>query len=431
MMLACTLYGQQHGTPVLTRAVNVGEGWAGNSVNTVVFRKNSLTSLDSIQVISYYDKDGFIVLGKRRLKDSLWEIKRTRYKGTVTDAHRSISIALDGQGYLHMAWDQHGNPLRYCRSLSPFSLELGPELSMTGQKEGKVTYPEFYRMPDGSLLFFYRDGSSGNGNLVINKYHLAEQNWSVLQDNLIDGEKSRNAYWQACVDSKGYIHLSWVWRESPDVASNHDLCYAVSKDGGNSWEKSTGKKYLTTITQATAEIICVIPQRSELINQTSMYADEQGRIFIATYWKGVGDVPQYQLVYRGGKNWKREDLGFRKTFFSLSGQGTKKIPVSRPQVISWKKGRKTFAALIFRDEERGAMVSIASAELKRNVTWRISDLPTGSAGDWEPTYDTDLWKKKKVLQLFVQAVVQADAEGVVKAAPSMVYVLECRFAGQK
>ncbi len=427
MLLAGTLYGQQHGTPVLTRAVNVGKGWAGNSVNTVVFRKNSLTSLDSFQVISYYDTDGFIVLGKRKLKDSLWEVKRTRYKGTVTDAHRSISIALDGQGYLHMAWDQHGNPLRYCRSISPFSLELGPELPMTGKNEGKVTYPEFYRMPDGSLLFFYRDGSSGNGNLVINKYHLAEQNWSVLQDNLIDGEKSRNAYWQACVDSMGYIHVSWVWRESPDVASNHDLCYAVSKDGGNSWEKSTGEKYTIPVTQATAEIICAIPQRSELINQTSMYADGSGNVYIATYHKGRGKMPQYQLVYRSGKRWKQSDLGFRKTGFSLSGQGTKKIPVSRPQVIAWHQGSKQIAALIFRDEERGAQVSIALTRLSGKIKWRITDLPGGTMGDWEPTYDTDLWKNKLLLHIFIQPVFQADAEGVVKTEPTQVKVLECHF----
>jgi hypothetical protein len=302
---------------------------------------------------------------------------------------------------------------------------------MTGKKEGKVTYPEFYRMPDGSLLFFYRDGSSGNGNLIINKYHPAEQNWSVLQDNLIDGEKSRNAYWQACVDIKGYIHVSWVWRESPDVASNHDLCYAVSKDGGKTWEKSSGEKYRTTITQSSAEIICVIPQRSELINQTSMYADETGKIFIATFWKGKNGVPQYQLICRIGNKWKRDELGFRKTFFSLSGQGTKKIPVSRPQVISWSEGRKTFAAILFRDEERGAVVSVASAEMKRRIRWIISDFPTGTTGDWEPSYDTDLWKKDKVLQLFVQTVIQADAEGVVKAAPSMVKVLECRVGSQK
>ncbi len=417
----------QPGIPVVIRVTNAGEGWAGNSVNTVVFRKNSLASFKGIQMISYYDADGFVILGKRNLGDSNWELKRTRYKGTVTDAHRSISIALDGDGYLHMTWDHHNNRLRYCRSLEPFSLELSNEMPMTGNHEAKVTYPEFYRMPDGGLLFFYRDGGSGNGNLIINKYNPAEKTWSRLQDNLIDGEGSRNAYWQACVDFKGAIHVSWVWRESPDVASNHDLCYAVSKDGGLTWEKSTGEKYSIPVRQSSAEIICTIPQRSELINQTSMYADEKGKIFIASYWNGKGNVPQYQLVYRTGNKWINNDPGFRTKDFSLSGQGTKKIPVSRPQVISWNKGRKSFAAFVFRDEERGYAVSVASARLKKKIKWRVTDLPGGSTGDWEPTYDTDLWKKEQRLHLFVQPVIQADAEGVMKAAPSMVKVLECRF----
>ena len=211
------------------------------------------------------------------------------------------------------------------------------------------------------------------------------------------------------------------------MASNNDLCYAVSKDGGQTWEKSTGEKYAIPVTQASAEIICTIPQRSELINQTSMYVDGKGKIFIASYWKGQGDLPQYQLVYRTSNQWKQMDLAFRKTKFSLSGQGTKKIPVSRPQVIAWQRGRKNFAALIFRDEDRGAVVSVVSAQLKKKMKWHITDLPGGSTGDWEPSYDTDLWKRENILHLFVQPVFQADAEGVMKQPPSGVKVLECHF----
>ena len=43
---------------------------------------------------------------------------------------------------------------------------------MTGKDEDDVTYPEFYRMPDGDLLFAYRSGASGRGNLVLNRYDL-------------------------------------------------------------------------------------------------------------------------------------------------------------------------------------------------------------------------------------------------------------------
>jgi hypothetical protein len=416
----------QTGKSLPAKLISVGEGWAGNSVNTVIFRKNAITSLNGIQFISYYDADGYVILGKRTITDSNWVLSKTRYKGRISDAHRSISIALDGQGFLHMAWDHHGNKLRYCRGLQPFSLELGEELPMTGQLEDNVTYPEFYRLPDGRLLFFYRDGSSGNGNLVINIYSAAEHQWTRLQQNLLNGEGQRNAYWQVCVDDKGYIHISWVWRESPDVASNHDLCYAVSKDAGKSWEKSTGEKYSIPITTATAEVISAIPQRSELINQTSMYAGK-GQVFIATYHSGSKGVPQYQLIYNTGRQWKKNDLGFRNTGFSLSGQGTKKIPVSRPQVISWNKGNKLFTALVFRDQERGAVVSIATARIKRKLSWTITDLQGTAAGDWEPSYDVDLWKQNRQLHLFFQPVSQADAEGVVNARPTLVSVLEYHF----
>jgi len=39
------------------------------------------------------------------------------------------------------------------------------------------------------------------------------------------------AYWKMCTDSGGTLHLSWVWRETGDVATNHDMAYAKSSDG--------------------------------------------------------------------------------------------------------------------------------------------------------------------------------------------------------
>ena len=98
---------------------------------------------------------------------------------------------------------------------------------MTGVDEGDVTYPEFYPLTDGDLLFVYRSGSSGRGNLVMNRYSLKDHKWARVQDVLIDGEDKRNAYWQLYVDEKGTIHLSWVWRETWQVETNHDLATRV------------------------------------------------------------------------------------------------------------------------------------------------------------------------------------------------------------
>jgi hypothetical protein len=405
--------------------VNVDSGWANNSVNATIFRKNSLVTFRNWQYIAYYNKNGFVVLGKRKLGSDKWQLKQTPYKGNFSDAHNVISIMVDGEGYLHMAWDHHNNPLHYVRSKQPGSLELSSEIPMTGKLENKVSYPEFYRMPNGNLLFLYRDGGSGNGSLVLNQYDTKTKTWKQLHSNLIDGEGQRSAYWQACIDVKGTIHLSWVWRETPDVASNHDMAYACSKDGGLSWQKSNGEKYQLPINANNAEYAFRIPQKSELINQTSMFADSEGHPYIATYWREENSkIPQYHLVYKTNDGWKKEVIDFRKTEFSLSGAGTRKIPISRPQIVAWKTGKNLSAALIFRDEERG---SKASAAINKNIgkeKWSIVDLTQTSVGSWEPTYDTELWKGKSLLHLFVQSVEQADAEGQVKIPAQMIQVVE-------
>lgn len=403
--------------------VPIAEGWASNSVNVTVFRKNSLVTYKDTQFIAYYDPDGFLTLGKRKLNSKEWTIHKTRYIGNVNDAHNSISIMVDGDGYLHVSWDHHGHPLRYAKSIAPYSLELSDKISMTGSNDGNVTYPEFFRLPDGDIIFMYRDGQSGRGNLVLNRYTTKNKQWKQIQGNLINGENQRNAYWQACVDNKGTIHLSWVWRETWDVSTNHDMCYARSKDGGKTWENSLGEKYHLPINAANAEYAVKIPQNSELINQTSITTDEKGHPYIATYWRlHDSDIPQYHILYHNGKIWNDLNLDFRKTPFTLKGGGTKYIPISRPQIVA-DNGK---IHLIFRDVERDNKVSVAICENIKKNDWKICDLTDFGVGSWEPSFDTELWKAKNILHLFVQKVTQVDGGGKANTDPQLIQVLEIK-----
>jgi hypothetical protein len=401
----------------------IGIGWARTSVNTVVFRKNSLVSDGDAQYAAFYDTDGFVMLAKRE-KGKKWKTERTPYKGNVADAHNSISIATDGSGFLHVTWDHHTSKLRYAKSVSPGSLQLTREIQMTGVNEDEVTYPEFHRLPSGDLLFFYRSGESGEGNLIINRYDHRKKSWTQIQSNLIDGEGERNAYWQAYVDTKGVIHMSWVWRETWDVSTNHDLCYAKSRDQGVTWERSDGSRYKLPITQANAEYALRIPQNSELINQTSMCADAQGRPFIASYWRTNSEaLPQYFLVWHNGQQWTSMQVSDRKTGFSLRGAGTKKIPIARPQVIVDPHGREVL--MIFRDNDRGSKVSLARID-PATKKWSNIDLTDTGVGDWEPTYDTERWKKEGLLDIFVQRTGQGDSEKQVDLMPQPVVILGYR-----
>jgi len=405
--------------------VDVAEGWANNSVNAVVFRKNSLVTHGDTQFIAFYDKDGYVVLGKRTLGATSWALKRSDYRGNAADAHNSISIMVDGAGYLHMAWDHHNHALRYVRSVGPGMLALTDKMAMLGKDESSVSYPEFYRLADGNLLFFYRNGASGKGDLVINRYDLASGAWTRLHSQLISGEGRRNAYWQTFVDHQGTLHLSWVWRESPDVASNRDMAYARSRDGGRTWEQSDGRVYTLPITAASADYAARIPQNSELINQTAMAADRHGNPVIASYWRDPGsNVPQYQLLYHSGGAWSRWNLGFRTLAFSLSGQGTKAIPISRPQLMLNVDSEQPAGLLVFRDQERGGKVSVVRIDNLHERRWSVHDLTESAVGAWEPSFDTELWRRRGELNLFVQEVRQVDAEGKATVAPTMVRVLQ-------
>lgn len=395
------------------RSVDVAEGWASTPVNAAIFRRNSLCTHEGEQYVSFYNAEGSMVIGKRKLSAGDWTLNDTGYHGNVRDAHNIISMAVDGDGFLHVAFDHHDDSLHYCRSIAPGSLELGPMESMVGFNEIDVTYPEFYSMPDGDLLFVYRSGGSGHGDMVINRYSTAEQKWTNVQDVLIDGEVRRSAYWQLCVDSGGTIHLSWVWRETMEVETNHDLCYARSRDGGVTWESSKGEQYQLPITQETAEVVWPVPQGQDLINQTSMTADPEGNPYIATYWRDEeDDIPRYRVIWNDGNGWYQSIVPGSDRPFNL---GSGNAPISRPQLVA-EDGR---AIMVFRSAARGNRVTIASTKDIRKGRWTVRDITGYSVHNWEPTIDSELWRQSGQLHIFVQ-----DCGPESDATFSMIKVLE-------
>ena len=403
--------------------IKVGTGFSGNSINTAIFRKNSIASHNGIQYISYYDKHGHVILGKRQLGKTEWTLKKQPFKSKIKDAHNIISIEVDGDGYIHMAYGMHARKLNYAVSCAPGSLHMISQSSMDGKEEYSITYPEFYRLPTGDLIFVYRSGKSGNGNIVMKRYVTKDKRWHTISESIIDGNGARNAYWQMCVDKSGKIHISWVWRETSDVSTNHDLCYACSDDYGLSWYKSDGTPYSLPITMETAETIVRIPQNSSLMNQGGIDVNSAGHPYICTYWQKSPTSPlQYHVVWFNGTEWNITDMGNKKTSFALKGTGTKKASISRPCIIC--NDNKVY--VLFRDEDRGSVVSLACTDNIGRGEWEFIDLTQFSVDAWEPTIDTDLWKENKTLNIFVQNVFQLDGNDrkVPFRKSTPVYILE-------
>lgn len=404
------------------RMSTVGMGWASSSVNTVIFRTNSVVTHGRLQYTAWYDDSARVVLARRPVGSERWTVRTTSYTNDVTDAHNAIAIAVDGRGVLHVAWAEHGRALHYARAIRAGSLELGASQSMTGQHESRVTYPQFYALRGGDLLFLYRDGQSGRGDLMLDRWDVRRQLWTAVAHPLVDGEGARNAYVNLlAVDGRGGWHLSWCWRESPDVATNHDVLYAFSPDEGRTWRTITGRTYSLPITAGTAEVAWAVPQGHELINQTTMTVDARGRPLIATYWRADSStVPQFQLVWYDGARWHASQVGIRTMPFRLSGGGTKRIPVSRPLVLA---GPGTTVHVVFRDEERGTGIQVATATDSAHSNWRIHTLLNSPVGQWEPSHDPVAWRQRHRLSLFVQRVGQGDAESLELLPPQPVSIL--------
>ncbi len=412
--LATTSHGAVSPAPGSTARVLpvFDEAFAGSSVNMLADQHNTLFTHNRVQYAAFYAGDGALMLAKRELGSDRWTTTRTRFWGKVKDAHNTVSLIVDGDGYLHVAWSHHATPLNYCRSIKPGGLELGKRQRMTGKQESLVTYPSFYRLPDGDLLFFYRDGRSGQGNIVLNRYSTRKRSWRQVHANLVDGEGARSAYWSAALDAKGVLHLAWNWRETPDVATNHDLCYARSADGGETWTKSDGATLTVPITAATAEYAARIPERSNLMNPPAIATDPDGAAYITSYWSVAGSQnPQFRLVRLVGGAWSVSQITSRTSPFTLEGSATKRPPISRGVFFTHKPWRKPQPAfLVYRDDERGGRATLVSCADLAQPDWRTRDLTAASLGAWEPSLDPAQWERMRQLHLLVQTVEQRDGD---------------------
>lgn len=383
-------------------------GFADNSVNSAAFRSEGLTTYvdangELTRYASYYDAAGRIVVAKQYR--GKWTYAFAPVMGDTQDAHNVVSIAVDGDGYLHLAVAHHAASLEYAVATTPGSIYLTasriPAISPV-----HATYPQFLNIPGGDLFFLYREGYSGDGNVVLCKYHTAQKAWEEVNANLISGQGDRNAYWQAAVDDGGRLHLSWCWREDSSIVTNHDICYAVSTDAtGRTFTTSGGAVYRGSITAANAEVAVHIPQGSMLMNQTSMAVDAAGVPYIATYWRS-GDVVQYYLVRRANGAWQTVDTGIRKSSFGYSAVkgGTQLMPCARPKLLVRGSGDATDLRLVIRDDERLGFASVARLGVSGGTVRckSIKDLTDTSLGSWEPVCDLALWKEKGLVSILGQ-----------------------------
>lgn len=404
--------GQQSFRVKTIKQVALGDAWSGNTVNTVIFRHHGIFTHNAFQYTAFYVDHNTLRIVQRSLQND--ELVQSDINGdfNIKDAHNSISLGMDRDGYIHISYDHHGTQLKYRRSLAPECIESwSDELAMTGQRESRVTYPSFL-MPSESapLQLLYRDGYDRKGSAYLKDYDESEHTWLDHECAKLSGAENHpwtsNAYWNHPVrDHDGSLHLSFVWRThsigEQQQINNLNICYAKSFDNGQSWYSSNMKPFQLPLTQVNAEVVWPISPASNLINQSSMAVDSQNRPHIVFYANDENGIVQYQHLWFDGRKWQHQYISQRKNRLDLCGTNTLRIPISRPDIII-DKANNIF--VIYRgdltDDKMAALFLSHPDYAYEPVNQKIlSDEVVGLA---EPVIDRVRWQKEQVLSLLIQ-----------------------------
>jgi hypothetical protein len=464
-------------------------GYGGSSaINSVAFVRSSLKTVGNQQFITWYGRHQFdpnaafnntIWIGRRTLGTSTWEIFRhpTFTANAITDGHDVISFGIDGDAYMHLSWGMHGDDFHYARSTTPVigngQILLGPDTSMTGL-ENAVTYPQFLKLPNGDLLYIFREVASGNGDTYINRYNLATSTWNCLhappgaKAPFIKGttwSPNYNAYLNmpqlGGTDGDDLV-LTWCWRFSSGISdsgsgfsgyqTNHHLNYARSYDGGLTWKRFNDSPYTLPITRDLeisalnrAEIIMPIPEGSSLINQASTCLDANDHPVTCTWWAPESTSGnfrrQYRVVFRSDNGtpqldddtWQARNISNRTSdpIGTRYAEGNVR-DLGRPIIVADDEDRLIVA---YRDNQSTTSLStglnngitlvhsLPKSQDPHRLLWIQFDLTHENLGNYEPIIDNELWDRDRQLHFLYQA---ASGQGYTAPAntASRISVLE-------
>lgn len=149
-----------------------------------------------------------------------------------------------------------------------------------------------------------------------------------MDEPLTSGEGKMNAYFGPRVlGPDGFYHLVWIWRDHGGCESNHDICYARSKDLVH-WETSTGKPLELPITLAECDVVDPVPAKGGAINGNVSLGFDSHRRVIVSYIKydekGFTQVYNARLEDGRWKVHKASDWAYRWEF---SGGGSIRFEV--------------------------------------------------------------------------------------------------------
>lgn len=171
--------------------------------------------------------------------------------------HNQPSVAVDGDGYVHIFTSMHHNPWRYYRSEEPHSTTFVDAASDMPNQDVLWTYPVIKRDATGDLWLIIRGGPT-NVNAARSGYFFhydtSAKKWSQIE---IWAHRDGYSVYPDDIQfsSDGDVHLQWEWSQAPASAGRHEASYIRYRPSTSTFRTVTGQEVATPITQNTPNAV--------------------------------------------------------------------------------------------------------------------------------------------------------------------------------
>lgn len=251
-----------------------------------------------------------------RSPNGTWTLRDTGFDAVYDVGHTQTSLAIDGDGYVHLFYGMHGNSIRYARSNQPASVSSGfQSMSPSAFAGGSYTYPNVTTAPNGDLYLIIRDRrssyvSSGQDGRLL-RYTDATNTWSALTP--FAGQAGATVYPDhVFADDSGQVHILWEWAAGGPQGSRHYGSYARFDSATNKYFRADGTAYAAApISVGTADIYQglegaeVFAANVHGVQAAKMALDEQGRPLIAYSYSlnGTDSGYEHRFARWTGEQW--------------------------------------------------------------------------------------------------------------------------------
>lgn len=312
------------------------------------------------------------VVRKGKQIDGMWNWESYIVDSETIDDqwHTVPSLAIDVEGYIHIAYNMHTMPWQYSVSSKPLEINgfkfMGesvtslnklalkhfkrtpfPGIGRAAIPGNQITYPAFFYDRKGDLFITYRFNirpklafNKRGWAAGIAKYNYKTQTWGSIGGSftITNSDARLNIGSKGIVkpfaltfgwvgylprlafDSLNQMHVIWMWRQYAPGSDHTHPSYAWSPDGGETYKMSNGDNYKLPITVAAADLIKVFDDKKKYYGPTRILIGPNDMIYFLL--QPIGQARVLVNFDKKKLHWSQpEKMPYSATDFAFDDKG--------------------------------------------------------------------------------------------------------------